>query len=154
MKSLLNYSYIFILSCGLLMCACNNKKQALEEQKKDQFEDAFNTSEELKEKAAKDPQFAKSKEYSSQMEKACIEMSKKTSTMNENEKMLLEFETALKTLKLNTDKLKQNPGLSKDVLFMGKVQAKAGKVRELQQSLKKVNLNPLEKEKFNELCHQ
>ena len=135
------------------MGACNSK-QTQEEQKKEQFEDAFNTSQELKEKAAQDSNFAKSKEYASQMEKAAIEISKKTFNMNTNEKMLLEFEVALKSLKQSMDEIKKNPELSKEVSFMGKVQSKAGKVRELQQSLKKVNLNPLEKEKFNELCHR
>lgn len=146
-------NYIVIFFCCLIMGACNSK-QTQEEQKKEQFEDAFNTSQELKEKAAQDSNFAKSKEYASQMEKAAIEISKKTFNMNTNEKMLLEFEVALKSLKQSMDEIKKNPELSKEVSFMGKVQAKAGKVRELQQSLKKVNLNPLEKEKFNELCHR
>lgn len=136
----------------MAMSACN--KQTKEEQKPEQFEDAFNTSQELQEKAVADSGFANSEEYRSQMEKASIDMSKKTFNMNENEKMLIEFELSLKTLKQYTDKLKQHPGLSKDVSFMEKVQAKARKIREYQQSLKKVNLNPIEKGKFNELCHQ
>ncbi|MCE5332163.1 MAG: hypothetical protein LLF95_08475 [Bacteroidales bacterium] len=136
----------------MAMSACN--KQTQEEQKPEQFEDAFNTSQELQEKAVADSGFANSEEYRSQMENASIEMSKKTFNMNENEKMLLEFEVSLKKLKQYTDQLKQHPELSKDASFMGKVQVKAAKVRELQQSLKKVNLTLLEKEKFSELCHQ
>ncbi len=136
----------------MAMSACN--KQTQKEQKTEQFEDAFNTSQELQEKVVADSGFANSEEYLSQMEKASIDMSKKTFNMNENEKMLIEFQVSLKTLKQYTDKLKQHPELSKDASFMEKIQAKAEKVREYQQSLKKVNLNPIEKEKFNELCHQ
>lgn len=136
------------------MDSCHNKKQTQEEQTKEQFEDAFNTAEELKEKAAQDSNFIKSKEYSSEMEKASIEMSKKTFNMPENEKMLLEYEVALRNLKQYTDKLKQNTKLSKDVSFMEEMQTKASKVREYQQSLKKANLNPQEKDKFDKLSRQ
>ncbi len=136
----------------MAMSACN--KQTQKEQKTEQFEDAFNTSQELQEKAVADSGFANSAEYRSQMEKASIEMSKKTFDMNVNEKLLLEFEISLNGLKQYTDRLKQHPELSKDASFVKKVQAKAGKVREYHESLKKVNLNPKEKEKFNELSYQ
>lgn len=88
------------------------------------------------------------------MEWFSIEMSKKTFNMPENEKILLEFEVALRNLKQHTDKLKQNPKLSRNVSFMEKIQAKADKVREYQQSLKKTNLNPQEKDKFDKLSRQ
>lgn len=136
------------------MDSCHNKKQTQEEQTKEQFEDDFDTSEEFQDKAAQDSNFAKSKEYASQMEKASIEMSKKTFNMPENEKILLEFEVALKNLKQHTDKLKQNTKLSKDVSFMEEMQTKASKVREYQQCLKKANLNPQEKDKFDKLSRQ
>jgi len=136
------------------MSACGKKKQSQEEQKKEQFEDAFTTTEELQEKAIEDPEFAKSKEYTSQMEDACIEMSKKTFNMRETDKLLLEFEVALNALKEYTDKIKKNPELSKDASFTEKIQTKVNKVIDYQQKLKKTRLNPLEKKKFDALCHQ
>jgi hypothetical protein len=71
------FSFIFIVLCCILVSSCSNKKQTQEEQKKEQFENVYNSAEELQEKAAKDSNFAKSKEYSAKMEKACIEMYKK-----------------------------------------------------------------------------
>lgn len=106
------------------------------------------------EKAIEDPEFAKSKEYTSQMEDACIEMSKKTFNMRETDKLLLEFEVALNALKEYTDKIKKNPELSKDASFAEKIQTKANKVIDYQQKLKKARLNPLEKRKFDALCHR
>lgn len=144
-------NYIVIFFC-LIMGACNSK-QTQEEQKKEQFEDAFNTSQELQEKAAQDSNFAKSKEYASQMEKAAIELSQKTFNMNTNEKMLLEFDVAIKSLKQSMDEIKKDPELSKDLAFIKGIRAKADKVLTYQQSLKKLNLNPTEKKKFEELCH-
>lgn len=135
------------------MSTCSNK-QTVEEQENEQIEEAFNMVEELQEKASKDSNFIKSKEYSSQMEKAAIEMSKKTFNMPVNEKLLFEYEVSLKNLKLNTDKLKQNPDLSKDLSFVKETQTKADKVREYYQSLQKTNLNSQEKKKFDKLNHQ
>ena len=148
------YIYIFIIFFGLLMSACNNKKPSHEEQENEQFEEAINKVEELQEKAAQDSNFIKSKEYSSQMEKAAIEMSKKTSNMPVNERMLFEYEVALRNLKQYTNKLKQKPDLSRDISFMKETQTKADKVREYYKSLQKANLNPQEEEKFYKLNHQ
>ncbi|SHF12275.1 hypothetical protein SAMN05444405_105153 [Bacteroides luti] len=145
--------YIFISVCCLLIVACSNKKTQ-KEQKKEQFENAFNSVEELQEKASEDTAFAKSKEYATQMERACIEMAKKTSDMNTNEKLLLEFEVALKALKQSTDRIKENPQLANDASFMEKTKAKVDKVREYQQNLKKAQLSSVEEKKFYELCHQ
>ena len=136
------------------MSACNNKKPSYKELENEQFEEAFNMVEELQEKASQDSNFIKSKEYSSQMEKAAIEMSKKTNNMPVNEKLLFEYEVSIKNLKLNTDKLKQNPDLSKDLSFAKETQTKADKVREYYQSLQKANLNSQEKVKFDKLNHQ
>lgn len=144
-------NYIVILSCCLILISCNSK-QTQEEQKKEQFEDAFNTTQELQEKAALDSNFANSKEYSSQMEKAAIEMSKKTYNMNSNEKMLLEFEVALKSLKQSMAESKRNPELSKNLTFAKNIQAKANKVLVYQQNIKKLDLNQTEKKKFQDLC--
>jgi hypothetical protein len=147
--------YISILLCSILFfVACNNKKQTQEEQQKDQFEGAYYSAEELKEKAAQDSNFAKSKEYASQMEKAGIEMAKNSGNMIANEKLLLEFEVALKALKQNTEDIKKNPTLSKDVLFVKATQAKAEKVLTYYQSLKKAHLSPDEEQKFYKLNHQ
>jgi len=146
--------YVFIISCVLFNSSCNNKKQSQEEQKHEQFEEAFIATEKLQKKAAQDSNFAKSREYSSQMEKANIEMSKKTFNMNENEKSLLEFEVSLINLKQYTNQLKKHPKLSRNVSFMETIQAEADKVRKYQQILKKANLNPQEKEKFEELSHK
>jgi len=88
------------------------------------------------------------------MERACIEMAKKTSDMNTNEKLLLEFEVALKALKQSTDRIKENPQLANDASFMEKTKAKVDKVREYQQNLKKAQLSSVEEKKFYELCHQ
>ncbi|MDD3322109.1 MAG: hypothetical protein PHS59_11770 [Paludibacter sp.] len=144
--------YLFIILC-LLIISCNKTKQTQEEQTKTEYKNALYTSEELQQKAEDNQEFAKSKEYADQMQKVKIEMSKQTSIMNENEKLLLEFEVSLKKLKEFTTQIKENPGLSKDGVFMKRVLARADKVREYQQSLKKLNLNPIEKKKFQELCH-
>ncbi len=146
-------SLILVLCC-CIMLSCNNNKQNSISEKQDQYEEAFNQSEKLKEEASKNPEFAKSKEYSKQMERAAIEMAKNTHGLNQSDKLLLEFELALKSLKQNTELLKQNPKLTKDLSFLEKTQAKADKVREYQQMIKKINLNPTEKKKFDELCQQ
>jgi len=153
MKS--TYIYILlILSCLVVMSACNNKKQTHEEQQKDKFEGAYYTAEELEKKAAQDSNFAKSKEYASKMGEAAIEMSKNTFNMKANEKLLLEFEIALKALKQNTEDIRKNPTLSKDASFVKATQAKAEKVLTYYQSLKKAHLSPDEESKFNKLNRQ
>jgi len=144
--------YLFIILCFLLT-SCNKTKQAQEEQTKTEYKNAFYISEELKQKAEDNQEFAKSKVYTEQMEKAKVEMSKQTYIMTVNEKLLLEFEVSLKKLKEFTTQIKVNPGLSKDGAFMKRVLTRADKVREYQQSLKKLNLNPIDKKKFQELCH-
>ena len=147
------HACLSIIFCGLLIISCNKKEESKEE-KKEKFEDAFNTVEALQDKATLDSNFAKSKEYSSQLEKAVFEMSKKTAKMSENEKLLLVYKVSLKALKEYTDELKQNSRLLKDPLFMEKVQTRATKVREYYVSLEKVKLNPHELEEFNQLSHQ
>jgi hypothetical protein len=152
MKSFL--VYVFIVFCCLSITSCGNKKQNRIEQKREQYENAYNSAEELQEKAARDTNYAKSKEYSKQMEKICIEMSKKTFDMKESEKLLLEFEAALDALKECTDKIEKDPQLKKDKSFMEKAQDRAEKVLDYQQKLKKMQLNPEEKKKFHELCYR
>ena len=88
------------------------------------------------------------------MEKTGIEMAKNSGNMIANEKLLLEFEVALKALKQNTDNIKRNPVLSKDVAFMKNTQVKAEKVLACHQSLKKVHLSPDQEQKFYKLNHQ
>jgi len=153
-KIMKTFSFIFIVFFCILVSSCSNKKQTQEEQKKEQFENAYNSAEELQEKAAKDSNFAKSNEYSAKMEKACIEMSKKTFNMKDNEKLLLEFETALAALKEYADKIEKDPQLAKDKSFMEIAQIRGEKVLECQQNLKKAQLNPIEKKKFYELCYK
>ena len=130
----------------------NRKKQ--EQQKEEEYQDAFDKVDELQQKAAKDTGFAKSSEFNAQMEKAAIELSKKTSKLSENQKLLLEFETSIKALKQSTNDIKQQPSLSKNKSFLELVQNRASKVREYQQALKKAPLTPDEKKKFEELNHQ
>ncbi len=150
MKSYFKY---FLIAACILTAACNSK-QAKVEQSENEYKDAFYTTEELQEKAKEDPEFASSEEYRSQMENARMEMSKQTTNMSENDRLLLEFEVSLKALKQNTDEIKQNKNLTNDASFMKKVLAKADKVREYQQRLKNLNLNSVQKLKYEELCHQ
>jgi hypothetical protein len=147
------YTFILIISCALFIISCNKKKESVEE-KKEKFEDAFNTVEELQDKAAQDTNFANSKEYKLNLERAMFEMSRKTAKMSENEKLLLGYRVSLKALKEYTDDLKQNPALARDASYMEKVQARAAKVREYYVSLEKVKMNPHELEEFNQLSHQ
>lgn len=146
--------YISIILYFLLISACDNKKQSQDYEEDDQIESILSEVEELQEKAALDSGFTNSKEYTTRMEQANIEMAKKTNNMSVNEKLLFEYEVSIKNLKLNTDKLKQIPDLSNDINFVKETQTKAGKVREYYQSLQKANLNPKEKEKFDKLNHQ
>lgn len=146
--------YISIILYILLISACNNKKQSHDYDENDQIENILSEVEELQEKAAQDSGFINSKEYASRMVQANIEMAKKTNNMPVNEKLLFEYEVTIKNLKLNTDKIKQNPDLLKDVAFEKETQIKAGKVREYYQRLQKANLNQQEKEKFDKLNHQ
>ena len=134
--------------------ACTQKQEKQEQQKEEEYQDAFDKVDELQQKAAKDTGFAKSSEFNAQMEKAAIELSKKTSKLSENQKLLLEFETSIKALKQSTNDIKQQPSLSKNKSFLELVQNRASKVREYQQALKKAPLTPDEKKKFEELNHQ
>jgi hypothetical protein len=147
------HNYTIILGCVCLMSACNNKPTE-KQQVKEQLEESIITIDKLQEKASRDSQFANSKEYAAEMEKVSIEIAKKRCSLPDNEKLLIEFESSLKVLKLYSDRLKKDPSLAKKSSYMRIVEEKTSKVRDYQQTLKKANLNASEKKKFEELEHQ
>jgi hypothetical protein len=147
------YYFTVIFFSIFLITACNsNKKQPLEEQKK-QINEAYNKIDELQEKAAQDSDYAKSKEYSQQMEKANIELAKKTSNISEIDKLLIEYETELKALEVYSKKLLKQPKLSEDKKFTDEMLMKGNKVRELYQKLSTSTLSAKQKKKFQELSY-
>ncbi|HNX89205.1 MAG TPA: hypothetical protein PKH58_08990 [Paludibacteraceae bacterium] len=137
------------------MNACVTKSQDDDAgENKKQLENTYNTVEELREKAAANPEFIHSKEYASQMERAGIEMSKTTNHLKKYEVLLMEYEIALKNLKHSSDKIKSNPNLTENELFMTEMQRKADKVRAYYQTLKTMKLSQMETENFIRLSHQ
>lgn len=136
------------------MISCNNKKKTQEDQTKDDFQQTYNATEDIQEKAALDSNFAKSKEYALQMGKASIEMSKRTFNMKPTDKLFYEFEIALIALKQKTIEMKQNPELSENASYMKRIKVKIDKVLACRQSLKNARLNPVEEKKFQYLCHK
>lgn len=143
----LTKQFQLLLAC-LFIVSCTGKQADSQQQ---QFEDAFNTTEELQLKAEQDSNFSNSKEYAAQMERAAIEMSKKTANLQSNEKMLLEFELAIKSLKQSMDEVKKKPELSHDLTFKKAIKTKSDKVLLYYQSIKKLNLSAAESHRFKEL---
>jgi hypothetical protein len=139
--------FIFTISCGLLLTSCN-KKQSSEEQK---IEDVSQKADELSTKAVTDSTFTSSDEYKSEMDRFNAALIKKTIAMDENERLLVFFESSLRMLKQYSDKVKQNPALVRNKNYMKIAQEWGYKVQEYNQALKKVNLTPNQKGKFNYL---
>ena len=83
------------------------------------------------------------------MEQAAIEASKRTNGLRANEKLLLEYETAVKLLKEYAEKAVKDASLYQDASFSEKLKVRSDRVREIYVKLKKANLNPLEKRKFD-----
>ena len=83
-----------------------------------------------------------------------IAKAKQQSALQTTEKLLLEYELALKSLRKYSSKLKSTPELQKNKDFMVAVEAEASKVRDCYKTLQKSNLTSEEKEKFEQLTHQ
>jgi hypothetical protein len=63
--------------------------------------------------------------------------------------LLLEYETAVKLLKEYAEKAAKDASLYQDASFSEKLKVRSDRVREIYVKLKKANLNPLEKRKFD-----
>lgn len=143
----------FVFICFFMaLASCQKKSQ--QEERKDVYEEASNATQDLQEKAAQDTGFAKSKDYAAQMERAGIQMAKQTAQMDTNEKLLLEFEIALRNLKQSSEKVKQAPNLLKNKKFVELLQEKVATVRDLRKKLQDAKLADAEKVRFDELCRQ
>ena len=103
----------------------------------------------IQEKALEDSNFMHSDQYRKEMERAAIEASKRTNDLRANEKLLLEYETAVKLLKEYAEKAAKDASLYQDASFSEKLKVRSDRVREIYVKLKKANLNPLEKRKFD-----
>ena len=144
-------SIVFILIPFLF--ACNSKKEEKIKVEKE-CKKANAQIEDLNIRAAKDSNFRKSEEFRTKMESAYIAKAKQQSALQTTEKLLLEYELALKSLRKYSSKLKSTPELQKNKDFMVAVEAEASKVRDCYKTLQKSNLTSEEKEKFEQLTHQ
>lgn len=144
---------ITLLCCTLFIMACGNKKPDNEQEIKE-INNAYTNIDNLDEKIATDSNYKKSSNYGAEFERAQIELAKKTKGLDSNEKLLLEYEMALKNLKTFTEKSKLNNDLLKDKGFASVIELKANRVREFQQELKKQKLTPEQLNRFNELSTQ
>ena len=92
---------IVFFSC--LLWACNSPSSK-EEGLKKECEEAYDAMDRIQEKALEDSNFMHSDQYRKEMERAAIEASKRTNGLRANEKLLLEYETAVKLLKEYAEK--------------------------------------------------
>ncbi|WP_321334042.1 hypothetical protein [uncultured Bacteroides sp.] len=141
---------VVCLSCFFVcLAACkDNPKKIKSEQQRSDYEKTLDAMEKLQEKGLEDSAFQESKEYAKEMERTAIQASKKMNGMRENDKLLLEYETSLKILSACTSEANGHPELLKDLSFAEKLKMRTDRVREVYLKLKKTNLNPLEKRKF------
>lgn len=137
---------IVFFSC--LLWACNSPSSK-EEGLKKECEEAYDAMDRIQEKALEDSNFMHSDQYRKEMERAAIEASRRTSGLRANEKLLLEYETAVKLLKEYAEKAAKDASLYQDASFSEKLKVRSDRVREIYVKLKKANLNPLEKRKFD-----
>lgn len=145
------YSLLSITSL-LLLFACSGNKSSNEEVKK--VNSAYSSIEELENRAINDSNYSKSSEYAAQMERAHIDIAKKTSGMNAAERLLLEYEFALSGYRTYQEKFQQNSTLANDKNFCAILQSKADQVRQCYQALSSQILSPEQQSRFNELNHQ
>ena len=151
MKSVfIKKQYVFVLIvCSFAFTSCFKQKKEDEQIKK--VEDVSKKAAELSTKAVKDSSFTSSEEYKSEMESFNNALIKKTIAMDENERLLVFFESSLRMLKKYSDKVKQNQALVRNKNYMLVTQQWGSKVQEYHQALKKVYLTPNQLKKFDDL---
>ena len=115
------------------------------------IEDVSVKANELSTKAVNDTAFNTSEEYNSEMDNFNKALINKTIAMDQNDRLLVFFESSLRMLKKYSDKVKQNPSLAKDKNYMQVTVQWGSKVQEYNQALQKAKLTPEQKKKYDEL---
>lgn len=146
--------FVILLVFLLSLYSCKKDKQNAESKEIQQVSNAYNDIEEIRSKASTDTSYANSKEYAKDVERKGIEFAKKTSDLAENDKLLIEYETELKTLEIYSKKLLKQPNLSEDKKFTDEMLIKGTKVRELYQKLSTSTLSAKQKKRFQELSYK
>lgn len=146
--------FVILLVFLLSLYSCKKDKQNAESKEIQQVSNAYNDIEEIRSKASTDTSYANSKEYAKDVERKGIEFAKKTSDLAENDKLLIEYETELKTLEIYSKKLLKQPNLSEDKKFTDEMLIKGTKVRELYQKLSASTLSAKQKKRFQELSYK
>jgi len=142
--------YLFVLFvCSFVFSGCLKEQKKTEQIKK--IEDVSEKGDELSTKAVNDSTFTSSDEYKSEMDRFNAALMRKTSMMDENEKLLVYFESSLRMLKKYTDKEKQNPALIHNKKYMQVSIEWGSNVQKYNQALKKVKLTENQKKKFDDL---
>ncbi|MBP1676460.1 MAG: hypothetical protein H6Q20_1019 [Bacteroidetes bacterium] len=116
-----------------------------------EIEDVSEKAEELSTKAVSDTTYLNSDEYLTEMQQFDIALSKKTSGLENNERLLIFFESSLRMLKQYSIKVKENPSLINNKRYMQVTEQWGSKVRDYYQILQKTNLSLHQKEKFEYL---
>lgn len=145
--------FVFLLVFLLSLYSCKKDKQNAESEEIQQVSNAYNDIEEIRSKASADTSYANSKEYAKDVERKGIEFAKKTSDLAETDKLIIEYETEVKSLEVYSKKLLKQPKLSEDKTFTDEMLMKATKVRELYQKLSTSTLSAKQKKKFQELSY-
>ena len=132
---------------------CNKSSDEHKVQKRN-YQSASSQIKELETRAARDSDFKKTDEFRRKMEHACIERAKQQSALQTSEKILVDYELAINSLRKYTVRLKKNSDLCQDKNFMAAVENEASKVRDCYRTLQNSSLTSVEKEKFDQLTHQ
>ncbi len=149
-KVIIKRQSLFILVvCCFVVFGCSKGQKKVEQIKK--IEDVSEKGDELSTKAVNDSTFTSSDEYKSEMDRFNAALMRKTSQMDESEKLLVYFESSLRMLKQYTDKEKQNPALTKDKKYMQVTMQWGSQVQQYNQALKRVKLTDNQKKKLDEL---
>jgi len=142
-------SILLFIVCSFVFSGCLKEQKKPEQIKK--IEDVSEKGEELSTRAVNDSTFTSSEEYKTEMDRFNAALMRKTSTMDENDKLLVYFESSLRMLKKYTDKEKQNRALTQNKKYMQITMQWGSKVQEYNQALKRLKLNENQKKKFDEL---
>jgi archaellum component FlaF (FlaF/FlaG flagellin family) len=145
-KSPLCVFIVILIPLGTFYSCKKEKKVEINELK-----DVSKEGEELSNKSINDTNYIDSQEYQSDKRQFDIALSKKTSSMNNNDRMLVFFESYLRMLKQFSDKIIKDPSLVNNRKYMDDTQSWASKVREYHDALMKANLSNDQKKRFKYL---
>jgi len=138
-----------LIVCIFVFSGCTKEQKKVEQIKK--IEDVSEKADELSTKAVNDSTFTSSEEYKSEMDRFNAALMRKTSMLDENEKLLVYFESSLRMLKKYSDKVKQNSSLVRNKKYMKVTMQWGSRVQEYHQALKKVKLTDNQKKKYDDL---